>query len=150
MKISLLRVHIAHLMNNSKLTWVWSKQLWLTKDEKISVQCRIFKNKIDFKNIEYLHKIKSDDFERDPQYIPMYKLLPQLTIRDNDLNKLIQHYRRMLSYRYFYIQWIFSLLFVFFGIYDIRFPVKTRRLFTAHGHKFKRHHAFLIYLLLWD
>lgn len=32
-----------------------------------------FQKKIDFKNIEYLHVIKSDDFERDPQYIPMYK-----------------------------------------------------------------------------
>lgn len=63
-----------------------------------------FQKQNDFKHIEYLHVIKSDDFERDPQYIPMYKLLPQLTIRDNNLNKLIQHYRRMLSYRYFYIQ----------------------------------------------
>lgn len=147
-----------HCSGSTSLTW-WTTANWhesflnsfnKPKMKKFLYNAGFSKKKIDFKNIEYLHKIKSDDFERDPQYIPMYKLLPQLTIRDNDLNKLIQHYRRMLSYRYFYIQWIFSLLFVFFWIYDIRFPVKTRRLFTAHGHKFKRHHAFLIYLLLWD
>lgn len=127
-----------HCSGSTSLTW-WTTANWHASDlnsfnkpkmRKILYNAGFSKKKIDFKNIEYLHVTKSDDFKRDPQYIPMYKLLPQLTIRDNDLNKLIQHYRRMLSHRYFTFSEYFPFCLFFWNLW---YSISCKNTSPIHG-----------------